>query len=76
MLDSWFAQEAARRLNTQFGIIDLSLAPTPAVGDSVAHILEEIGLESCGGPGTTATLALLNDAVKRWFNGFKLCRRS
>ena len=59
------AQEAARRLNTQFGIIDLSLAPTPAVGDSVAHILEEIGLESCGGPGTTATLALLNDAVKK-----------
>lgn len=59
------AQEAAKRLHTQFGIIDLSLAPTPAVGDSVAHILEEIGLESCGGPGTTATLALLNDAVKR-----------
>ena len=59
------AQEAARRLNTQFGIIDLSLAPTPAIGDSVAHILEEIGLESCGGPGTTATLALLNDAVKK-----------
>ena len=59
------AQEAARRLNTQFGIIDLSLAPTPAVGDSVAHILEEIGLESCGGPGTTATLAMLNDAVKK-----------
>ena len=59
------AQEAARRLNTQFGIIDLSLAPTPAVGYSVAHILEEIGLESCGGPGTTATLALLNDAVKK-----------
>ena len=59
------AHEAARRLNTQFGIIDLSLAPTPAIGDSVAHILEEIGLESCGGPGTTATLALLNDAVKK-----------
>ena len=59
------AQEAAKRLNTQFGIIDLSLAPTPAVGDSVAHILEEIGLESCGGPGTTATLAMLNDAVKK-----------
>ncbi len=59
------AQEAAKRLHTQFGIIDLSLAPTPAVGDSVAHILEEIGLESCGGPGTTATLALLNDAVKK-----------
>ncbi len=59
------AQEAARRLNTQFGIIDLSLAPTPAIGDSVAHILEEIGLECCGGPGTTATLAMLNDAVKK-----------
>ena len=59
------AQEAAKRLHTQFGVIDLSLAPTPAVGDSVAHILEEIGLESCGGPGTTATLALLNDAVKK-----------
>jgi uncharacterized protein (UPF0210 family) len=59
------AQEAAKRLNTQFGIIDLSLAPTPAVGDSVARILEEIGLESCGGPGTTAALALLNDAVKK-----------
>ena len=59
------AQEAALRLDTQFGIIDLSLAPTPAVGDSVARILEEIGLESCGGPGTTAALALLNDAVKK-----------
>ena len=59
------AQEAARRLDTQFGIIDLSLAPTPAVGDSVAHILEEIGLECCGCPGTTAALALLNDAVKK-----------
>ncbi len=59
------AQEAAKRLETQFGIIDLSLAPTPAVGDSVAHILEEIGLESCGGPGTTAALAMLNDAVKK-----------
>ncbi|MDD3396861.1 MAG: PFL family protein, partial [Acidaminococcaceae bacterium] len=59
------AQEAAKRLDTQFGIIDLSLAPTPAVGDSVAHILEEIGLECCGGPGTTATLAMLNDAVKK-----------
>ena len=59
------AQEAAKRLNTQFGIIDLSLAPTPAVGDSVAYILEEIGLESCGAPGTTAALALLNDAVKK-----------
>lgn len=59
------AQEAARRLNTQFGIIDLSLAPTPAIGDSVARILEEIGLECCGGPGTTAALAMLNDAVKK-----------
>ncbi|WP_289049594.1 PFL family protein [uncultured Acidaminococcus sp.] len=59
------AQEAAKRLNTQFGIIDLSLAPTPAVGDSVAHILEEVGLESCGCPGTTAALAMLNDAVKK-----------
>ena len=59
------AQEAAKRLNTQFGIIDLSLAPPPAVGDSVAHILEEIGLESCGCPGTTAALAMLNDAVKK-----------
>lgn len=59
------AQEAAKRLHTQFGIIDLSLAPTPAVGDSVAHILEEIGLESCGCPGTTAALAMLNDAVKK-----------
>jgi len=59
------AQEAAKRLHTQFGIVDLSLAPTPAVGDSVAHILEEIGLESCGCPGTTAALAMLNDAVKK-----------
>lgn len=59
------AQEAAKRLHTQFGIIDLSLAPTPAIGDSVAHILEEIGLESCGCPGTTAALAMLNDAVKK-----------
>ncbi|WP_346356253.1 PFL family protein [Azotosporobacter soli] len=59
------AQEASRRLEVPFGIIDLSLAPTPAVGDSVAHILEEMGLESCGAPGTTAALALLNDAVKK-----------
>jgi uncharacterized protein (UPF0210 family) len=59
------AQEAAKRLHTQFGIIDLSLAPTPAIGDSVAYILEEMGLESCGCPGTTAALALLNDAVKK-----------
>ncbi len=59
------AAEAARRLNTPFGIVDLSLAPTPAIGDSVAHILEEIGLENCGAHGTTATLAMLNDAVKK-----------
>ena len=59
------AQEASRRLNVPFGIIDLSLAPTPAVGDSVAEILEEIGLESVGAPGTTAALALLNDQVKK-----------
>lgn len=59
------AQEASRRMNVPFGIIDLSLAPTPAVGDSVAHILEEMGLESCGAPGTTAALAILNDAVKK-----------
>mgnify|MGYP000793493916 CR=1 FL=1 len=59
------AREASRRLNVPFGIVDLSLAPTPAVGDSVAHILEEMGLESCGCHGTTAALALLNDAVKK-----------
>ncbi len=59
------ATEASRRLQVPFGIVDLSLAPTPAVGDSVAHILEEIGLEKCGAPGTTAALALLNDAVKK-----------
>ncbi|MDD6259479.1 MAG: PFL family protein, partial [Clostridiales bacterium] len=59
------AAEASRRLNVPFGIVDLSLAPTPAVGDSVAYILEEMGLEQCGGPGTTAALALLNDAVKK-----------
>ncbi|MDD2216249.1 MAG: PFL family protein [Eubacteriales bacterium] len=57
--------EASHRLGVPFGIVDLSLAPTPAVGDSVAHILEEIGLESCGAFGTTAALALLNDAVKK-----------
>lgn len=57
--------QAAERLNTPFGIIDLSLAPTPAVGDSVARILEEIGLEVCGTHGTTAALAMLNDAVKK-----------
>lgn len=59
------AQEASNRLGVPFGIVDLSLAPTPAIGDSVAHILEEMGLERCGGPGTTAALALLNDAVKK-----------
>ncbi len=59
------AQEASRRLGVQFGIVDLSLAPTPAVGDSVARILEEMGLEICGTHGTTAALALLNDAVKK-----------
>ena len=59
------ASEAARELGVPFGIIDLSLAPTPAVGDSVAHILEEMGLESCGAHGTTAALAMLNDAVKK-----------
>ncbi|MBP1558660.1 MAG: PFL family protein [Oscillospiraceae bacterium] len=57
--------EASRRLGVPFGIVDLSLAPTPAIGDSVAHILEEIGLEQCGAPGTTAALAMLNDAVKK-----------
>lgn len=57
--------EASKLLGVPFGIVDLSLAPTPAVGDSVAHILEEIGLESCGGYGTTACLAMLNDAVKK-----------
>ena len=59
------AQEAAHRLNVPFGIVDLSLAPTPAIGDSVARILEEMGLEVCGTHGTTAALALLNDAVKK-----------
>ena len=59
------AQEASRRLGVPFGIVDLSLAPTPAVGDSVAYILEEMGLEQCGTHGTTAALALLNDAVKK-----------
>ena len=59
------AQEAAHRLGVPFGIVDLSLAPTPAVGDSVARILEEMGLEACGTHGSTAALALLNDAVKK-----------
>ena len=59
------AKEAAEALGVPFGIVDLSLAPTPAIGDSVAHILEEMGLETCGACGTTAALALLNDAVKK-----------
>ncbi len=59
------AQEAARRLNVPYGIVDLSLAPTPAKGDSVARILEEIGVDVCGTHGTTAALAMLNDAVKK-----------
>ena len=59
------AKEASKRLGAQFGIVDLSLAPTPVMGDSVAHILEEMGLESVGTHGTTAALAMLNDAVKK-----------
>ena len=59
------AEEASKRLSAQFGIVDLSLAPTPVMGDSVAHILEEIGLEQVGAHGTTAALAMLNDAVKK-----------
>ena len=59
------AQEAARRLGVPYGIVDLSLAPTPAKGDSVARILEEIGVDVCGTHGTTAALAMLNDAVKK-----------
>lgn len=59
------AQQASKRLDVPFGIVDLSLAPTPAVGDSVAYILEEMGLEGCGCHGTTAALAMLNDAVKK-----------
>ena len=59
------AQEASRRLGVPFGVVDLSLAPTPAVGDSVARILEEMGLATCGTHGTTAALAMLNDAVKK-----------
>ncbi|MBQ6948711.1 MAG: DUF711 family protein, partial [Firmicutes bacterium] len=55
----------SKELGVPFGIVDLSLAPTPAIGDSVANILEEIGLETCGGYGTTAALAMLNDAVKK-----------
>lgn len=64
---------ASKRLGVPFGIVDLSLAPTPAVGDSVAHILEEIGLERCGTHGTTACLAMLNDAVKK--GGVMACSR-
>ncbi|HAS05147.1 MAG TPA: hypothetical protein DCR71_05300 [Dehalococcoidia bacterium] len=59
------ATEASRRLGVTFGIVDLSLAPTPAIGDSIANIIEDMGLEKCGAPGTTAALALLNDAVKK-----------
>ncbi|MBN2443346.1 MAG: PFL family protein [Spirochaetales bacterium] len=59
------AAEASKRLGIPFGIVDLSLAPTSEIGDSVARILEEIGIESCGAPGTTAALALLNDAIKK-----------
>jgi len=59
------ARQAAKRLDTPFGIVDLSLAPTPVVGDSIARILEEFGLETCGAWGTTAALAMLNDAVKK-----------
>ena len=59
------AQEASKRLNVPFGIIDLSLAPTPAIGDSIAEIFEELGLEKAGAPGTTAALAMLNDNVKK-----------
>lgn len=58
-------KQVSERMGVPFGIVDLSLAPTPAIGDSVAHILEEMGLEQCGGPGTTAALAMLNDAVKK-----------
>ncbi|MEE3400491.1 MAG: PFL family protein [Methanomethylophilus sp.] len=59
------AKEASKRLNTPFGIVDLSLAPTPAVGDSIADIIQEMGMERCGAPGTTAALAILNDQVKK-----------
>ena len=59
------ATEASRRLGVNFGIVDLSLAPTPAIGDSIANIIEDMGLERCGAPGTTAALAMLNDAVKK-----------
>jgi uncharacterized protein (UPF0210 family) len=59
------AQEASKRLNANFGIVDLSLAPTPRAGDSIANILEKMGLETCGTHGTTAALALLTDSVKK-----------
>ncbi len=65
--------KASEMLNVEFGIVDLSLAPTPAVGDSVAEVLEEMGLESCGAYGTTACLAILNDAVKK--GGVMACNR-
>lgn len=58
-------RKASRRLNVPFGIIDLSLAPTPAIGDSIAEIFQEMGLEHAGAPGTTAALAILNDNVKK-----------
>ena len=60
-----FAKEASKRLNAPFGIVDLSLAPTPAVGDSIADIIHEMGMEYAGAPGTTAALAILNDQVKK-----------
>jgi uncharacterized protein (UPF0210 family) len=68
------AQEASKRLEANFGIVDLSLAPTPRIGDSIANILEEMGLESCGTHGTTAALALLTDSVKR--GGLMACSHS
>lgn len=64
-LGQMVAEAATDRLHVPFGIVDLSLAPTSAVGDSVAQVLEEMGIESCGAPGTTAALALLNDSVKK-----------
>ena len=69
------AHDASKMLNVPFGIIDLSLAPTPAIGDSIAEILEEIGLERVGAPGTTAALAILNDQVKKGGVMAFLCRR-
>ena len=68
------AQEASQRLNVNFGIVDLSLAPTPRIGDSIANILEEMGLESCGTHGTTAALALLTDSVKK--GGLMACSQA